>query len=138
MPQSFVRRSSFVAAVAVAVFSFGPFAATAQAQDDKVFALADVQTPPKLKSAAAAGQLISDSYPADLKSRGVGGMVQVEFVVGVDGKVEAGSVKVLDATQTQLGEAAKKVAAKLVFNPGKAAGTAVKTKVVLPIIYKAN
>ncbi len=138
MPQSFVRRSSLFAAVAVAVFSFGPFASTAQAQDDKVFALADVQSPPKLKSPAAAGRLISDSYPADLKSRGIGGMVQVEFVVGVDGKVEAGSVKVLDATQTQLGEAAKGVAAKLVFNPGKAAGTPVKTKVVLPIVYKVN
>jgi len=103
-----------------------------------VYALADVQSPPKLKSAAAAARLISESYPADLKSRGVGGMVQVEFVVGADGKVDASSVTVLDATQTQLGEAAKKVAAKLVFDPCKAAGTAVRTKVVLPIIYKAN
>ncbi len=138
MPQSFVRRSSFIAALAVAVFSFGPMASTAQAQDDKVYALADLQTPPKLKSAATAARLISESYPADLKNRGVGGMVQVEFVVDAEGKVEAGSVKVLDATQTQLGEAAKGVAGKLVFNPGKAAGAAVKTKVVLPIVYKAN
>lgn len=74
------------------------------------------------------------SFPADLKSRGVGGMVELQFVVDRKGKVEAGSVEVVDATQTALGEAAKKVVAKLDFSPGKLNGAAVKTKVVLPII----
>jgi periplasmic protein TonB len=45
---------------------------------------------------------------------------------------------VLDATHSQLGEAAKKVAPRLEFQPGKAGGAAVKSKVVLPIIYKPN
>jgi protein TonB len=138
MAKSFVLRTSLFTALAIAVLSVGPFVSTAQAQDDKVYALADLQTPPKLKSSTAAGKLIADSYPEDLRSRGVGGMVEVEFVVGEDGKVVPGTVNVLDATQTQLGEAAKKVAAKLEFNPGKAAGAAVKCKVVLPIVYKAR
>lgn len=138
MAQSFVLRTSFVAAVAVVFLSVGPFATTAHAQDDKVYALAEVQSPPKLKSSTTAGRLIAESYPADLKSRGIGGMVEVEFIVDATGKVVPGSVQILDATQTQLGEAAKKVAEKLEFSPGKAAGNAVKTKVVLPIVYKAR
>jgi periplasmic protein TonB len=65
-------------------------------------------------------------------------MVEVQFVVDEKGKVVAESIEVLDATQTQLGAAAKRVAARLEFQPGKAGGAAVKSKVVLPIVYKAN
>ncbi len=138
MPQSFVRRTSFAVALAAAVLAIGPFATTAHAQDDRVYALADLQSPPKLRSTADAGRTIQESYPADLKRRGVGGMVEVQFVVDEKGDVVTGSIEILDATQTQLGEAAKVAAAKLKFNPGKAGGAAVKSKVVLPIIYKAN
>lgn len=116
----------------------GPLAGTAAAQDDKVYPISEVTNPPKLASSTNAARLIQESYPADLKSRGVGGMVELQFVVDAKGKVDPSTVEVVDATQTALGEAAKKVAAKLDFNPGKVNGSAVKTKVVLPIIYKAN
>ncbi|MBA3918090.1 MAG: hypothetical protein C0516_05845 [Gemmatimonas sp.] len=114
----------------------GPLASTAAAQDDKVYPMSELTNPPKLSSTTLAARLIQESYPADLKSRGVGGMVELQFVVDSKGKVEPASVQVVDATQTALGEAAKKVVAKLEFNPGKLNGSAVKTKVVLPIIYK--
>ncbi len=114
----------------------GPLASTAAAQDDKVYPMSELTNPPKLSSATLAARLIQESYPADLKSRGVGGMVELQFVVDSKGKVEPASVQVVDATQTALGEAAKKVVSKLEFNPGKLNGSAVKTKVVLPIIYK--
>lgn len=114
----------------------GPFARPAAAQDDKVYPISELTNPPKLSSTAQAARLISESYPADLKSRGVGGMVELQFIVDSKGKVEAGSVEVVDATQTALGEAARKVVSKLDFSPGKVNGAAVKTKVVLPIIYK--
>ncbi|MBL0939846.1 MAG: energy transducer TonB [Gemmatimonadaceae bacterium] len=116
----------------------GPLASTAAAQDDKVYPMSELTNPPKLSSATLAARLIQESYPADLKSRGVGGMVELQFVVDSKGKVEPTSVEVVDATQTALGEAAKKVVAKLEFAPGKLNGSAVKTKVVLPIIYKPN
>jgi len=114
----------------------GPLASTAAAQDEKVYPMSELTNPPKLSSTTLAARLIQESYPADLKSRGVGGMVELQFVVNSKGKVEPASVEVVDATQTALGEAAKKVVAKLEFNPGKLNGSAVKTKVVLPIIYK--
>jgi len=83
-----------------------------------------------------AARLIQESYPADLKSRGVGDMVELQFVVDPKGKVDPASVEVVDATQTALGEVAKKVVARLDFSPGKLNGASVKTQVVLPIIYK--
>lgn len=121
-----------------ALLLVGPLAGTAAAQDDRIYPISEVTNPPKLASSVNAARLIQESYPADLKSRGVGGMVELQFVVDAKGKVDPSTVEVVDATQTALGEAAKKVAAKLDFNPGKVNGSAVKTKVVLPIIYKAN
>lgn len=130
-------RLSLFSAVAALMLT-GTFAGTASAQDDKVYSISEVSNPPKLASSVNAARLIQESYPADLKNRGVGGMVELQFVVDSKGKVDPSSVEIVDATQTALGEAAKKVAAKLDFNPGKLNGNAVKTKVVLPIVYKAN
>lgn len=127
-------RQFVVPAIAVLLLAV-PFSEV-QAQDDKVYAISDVQAPPKLSSTAAAARLIQDSYPADLRNRGVGGMVELQFVVDAKGKVDPSSVEVVDATQTALGEAARKVVTKLDFNPAKVNGTPVKVKVTLPIIYK--
>ena len=134
MTLRFLRRM-LVPAI-VAALMVGPLAGTAAAQDDKVYPLNELTNPPKLTSSALAARLIAESYPADLKNRGVGGMVELQFVVDSKGKVDPASVEVVDATQTALGEAARKVVSRLDFSPGKLNGTPVKTKVVLPIIYK--
>lgn len=128
-------RLALIPAIA-AVFLAGPLVSAAHAQDDKVYAISDVQAPPKLASTTVAARIIADSYPADLKSRGVGGMVELQFVVDAKGKVDPSSVEVVDATQTALGEAARKVVTKLDFNPAKVNGAPVRVKVTLPIIYK--
>ncbi len=128
-------RWSVLPAVAALLLA-GPLASTAAAQDDKVYPIAEVSNPPRLTSTALAARLIQESYPADLKNRGVGGMVELQFVVDAKGKVDPATVEVVDATQTALGEAAKKVVSRFDFAPGKLNGVAVKTKVVLPIIYK--
>lgn len=124
----------FMPAVLALLFA-GPLAHSAAAQD-KVYEMSEVQSAPKLSSATMAARLIQESYPEDLKRRGVGGMVELAFVVDAKGKVDPTSVVVNDATQTALGEAAKKVISRLDFSPGKVNGAGVKTKVVLPIIYK--
>lgn len=134
MSLSLIRRALVPAALAL-VF-VGPLAGSAAAQDDKVYQMSEVSNPPKLASATMAARLIQESYPEDLKRRGVGGMVELQFVVDAKGKVDPASVEVMDATQTALGDAAKKVISRLDFSPGKMNGASVKTKVVLPIIYK--
>ncbi len=133
MSLSLIRRG-LVPAVLALLFA-GPLASSAAAQD-KVYEMSEVQSAPKLASATMAARLIQESYPEELKRRGVGGMVELAFVVDAKGKVDPASVQVTDATQTALGEAAKKVVSRLDFSPGKMNGASVKTKVVLPIIYK--
>ena len=109
----------------------------AQAQDEKVYPATEVTNPPKLASVEVASKLIAQSYPEDLKRRHIGGLVELQFIVDAKGNVEAGSVEIVDASQTALGEAARKVVARLTFAPGKVNGTSVKTRVLLPIVYKA-
>jgi protein TonB len=125
------------AAVLTLVLGFaGPLAPSALGQDDKVYNIPELSNPPKIASSAAAAKIIQDSYPEDLRRRKVGGLVELQFVVDADGNVMPGTVEVMDATQTALGEAAKKIATRLTFEPGKLNGTKVKSKVVLPIVYK--
>ncbi|MEP6778990.1 MAG: energy transducer TonB [Gemmatimonadaceae bacterium] len=121
--------------VALAMIS-GPFALTAHAQDEKIYPINEVTNPPKLSSEENASKLILASYPEDLKRRHIGGVVELQFVVDSKGNVDASSVEIVETTQTVLGEAAKRVVARLTFAPGKLNGTCVKTRVILPIVYK--
>lgn len=109
--------------------------ARASAQD-KVYSLAEVNTPPKLAAPSQAMRVIQSSYPADLRNKGVAGEVEVQFVVAPTGKVEAGSVEVIDASVPQLGDAAKGAVEKLEFTPAKVNNAAVRARVVLPIAYR--
>jgi TonB family protein len=110
-------------------------AASAAAQD-KVYTLAEVNTPPKLAAPSAAMRAIQSSYPSHLKSNGVAGEVEVQFVVAPTGKVESGSVEVLDASSAEFGPAAKTAVEKLEFTPAKVGNAAVRARVVLPISYR--
>jgi protein TonB len=124
------------AAIALAVAAL---AAPAAAQDaNAIYSGSDLTIPPKLASAPAAARLIDRSYPEPLRRAGVNGTVQVQFVVGADGKVEPGSVEVVSATLPALGEAAKQVAEKIEFKPGMVNNRPVRSRVVLPIVYKAG
>lgn len=129
--------SMHLAIVTALVLLVGPLAPSAQAQDDKVYSIAELSNPPKLSSSTTAARLIQESYPDDLKRRKVGGLVELQFVVDAQGNVVAGTIEIVDATQTTLGEAAKKAVSGFQFEPGKLNGAKVKTKVVLPIVYKA-
>ena len=124
-------------AVLALALAIGPVAGTAAAQDEKIYNIAELTNPPKISSTVAATKVIQESYPEDLKRRKVGGLVELQFVVDAQGNVVAGTVEIVDATQTALGEAAKKAVTRFTFEPGKLNGNKVKSKVVLPIVYKA-
>lgn len=110
-----------------------------RAQDAaKVYAPHELQARPKLAAPASAARTIQSSYPAKLRNAGISGEVEIEFVVGADGKVEDGTIEVLAATVPALADAAKAVAPKLSFVPGKVQGAPVRAKVTLPIIYRAQ
>jgi protein TonB len=128
----FRRLSTAAAAVAFALCA-APRLAAAQ---DAVFGGEDLTSPPKLVSAAAAARLVARSFPEEMRRAGTGGTVQLQFVIGKDGKVEPSSIEVVQAPAPALGDAAKTVAEKMQFVPGKKDGSAVRARVQLPIVYK--
>ncbi|HEU4631274.1 MAG TPA: TonB family protein [Gemmatimonadaceae bacterium] len=129
-------RKFFVRAlVACALVAGLPALSAAQ---EKVYTAAELTTRPKIASMTRTAQLVQRSYPEKLKSAGVNGTVEVQFVVGPDGKVEGGTVEVVAATVPALAAAAKSVAEKIEFEPGKVNDAPVRTRVLLPIVYKAH
>lgn len=108
------------------------------AAQEALYNPAELTTLPKISSPAKVKSLIERTYPPELRNRGIGGKVQVQFVVGVDGKVEPASVKVVATTAPALADAAVEVARMLEFSPGQKDGKAVRSQVLLPIVYSTN
>lgn len=124
--------------MSVAVASFGLIVPAAVRAQGEAHDMSELETMPKFSSAGAAARLIQRSYPDALKRAGVNGTVQLAFVVSAQGKVEPGTVEVIAASAPALGEAAKQIADKIEFTPGTIKGEAVRARVLLPLIYKAN
>lgn len=121
------------AALALGVAVLVPGALRAQGE---VYGADALQSSPKLVSTAAIARLVARALPEELRRAGTGGTVQLQFVVGANGKVEPNSVEVVDATVPALGSAAKAVAERMEFVPGKKDGGAVRARVQLPITFR--
>jgi TonB family protein len=77
------------------------------------FVVAEVDAPPRM---IACGAL---QYPPVLRSLGISGRAVLQFVVGVDELVEAGSVKVISTNRPEFGEEAARFVLTCRFIPGK-------------------
>jgi len=130
-------RMSLVAVSAVTLAALVPVSAKAQ-DASKAYTLAEVDTKPSLASMSSFQRIVAEGYPEDMRRRRLGGIAELAFVVDASGKVEPSSVEIVDATQPAFGEAAKRALLQTGFNPGKVSGSAVRTKVSLPIVYKAQ
>ena len=131
--RQFARATLFAVATAATLLLLPT---TVRAQDAaKIYNLNEVDAMPKLTSQAYMARIMQDAYPAALKKAGIGGAVQMEFVVDEKGKVDISTVDVV-ATNPGLADAAKQVAPKLEFSPAKVKGTPVKSRVVLPLVFK--
>ncbi|MGE0353129.1 MAG: energy transducer TonB [Gemmatimonadales bacterium] len=96
----------------------------------QTFLEAQVDDPPQLISA---GPLI---YPPAMKAAGIPGKVTLQFIVDANGRVEAGSIKVLNSTHRAFEEAAKNVILKSVYKPGKVRGDPVRVLVQQTINFQ--
>ena len=128
------RRTRRLASVAAAIVATLVAPRLVLAQD--VFNADQISSPPKLVSPAATARLVARSFPEDLRRTNTGGTVQLQFVIGANGKVEPSTIEVLESPVPALAAAAKTVAEKMEFVPGKKDGAAVRTRVQLPITYK--
>lgn len=107
-----------------------------QPVDAPVFSRDELDTPPKFAKPDRASRAVADSYPAQMKRMGISGTAQVEFIVTPEGKVEGESIRVVSASTPVFGEAAKAVVKRLEFEAGVARGQRVRSRVLLPIVYK--
>jgi protein TonB len=114
-----------------------PSAARAQA-GDMVYASSDLEVPPKIAAPTVASRIVQGAYPDALRRTGVGGIVQLQFVVGPSGKVEPSSIEVLESPVDALAEAAKRAVTRMEFKPGMHNGQAVRARVLLPVVFKSN
>jgi len=74
-------------------------------------------------------------YPRLLQQAGIEGSVLLSAIVGVDGKIEAGSVEILESTNEAFELPSKSLLERSVFRPGKVDGEPVRTRINLPIQF---
>lgn len=133
MRQTILRGVARIAPVLVLALGALPGDAAAQGQ---VYLPGQLTSAPRILSMEDASRIIQLSYPERLRSRGIGGTVQLQFIIGPSGRVEEESIAILAAAEEELGEAAKRAAAKLEFSPPKVGNESVRVRVMLPIVYK--
>ena len=127
-----------LAAAAIVTLAVAAVPSITHAQAQQIYSPAELTVAPKLASASEVARVVRASYPENLRRAGVNGTVEVEFVVGPDGKVEGSSIEVIAASPPALSAAAKSAVEQLTFKPGQVKGQAVRTRVALPLVYKAG
>lgn len=126
MRDNVLRRASLAVALVIG-FMCVPGNAAAQ---ETFYTLDQVSQQPRLASPTKTADLLRAA------SRSVAGTVRVQFIVGPDGKVEPGTVRVVHSTNETLSSAAESVAPKLEFRPGEKDGKPVRTQVTLPLTFQ--
>lgn len=75
-------------------------------------------------------------YPSHLRDAGVGGRVVAQFVVKADGRVDAGSIRIISAAHPQLGEQTRRAVADFRFRPARKGNSNVRQLVQMPIVWQ--
>lgn len=116
------------ACVALALVA-GP-AGAAHAQNT-VYTVDEITQQPRLVSATHTADVLRSA------SNGQAGTVRLEFVVGTNGRVEPGTVRVVHSTNERLNGSAERAVLRIEFRPGEKDGKAVRTQVVLPLAFQS-
>lgn len=99
--------------------------------DGEVFTADQVQVTAQLDTAASP----PIGYPDSLWRAGRGGRVVLELVVGTDGEVEPGTVRIVSSTHPAFAEAARVALSVSYFTPAVLGRRAVRQLVQLPIVF---
>ena len=95
-----------------------------------VYRIEDVQERPHLVSGAVL------TYPAPLLLARVTGRVVVEAVIDTTGRVEEGTVRVIESSDARFNESAKDYLQTARFTPARVAGRAVPVRFQMPVEFK--
>ncbi|HEY0970873.1 MAG TPA: energy transducer TonB [Gemmatimonadales bacterium] len=79
---------------------------------------------------------VSPSYPAMLRSRGTEGRVVVRFVVDTTGRVEEGSIEVVESSHDLFTASVRRALAGMRFSPAEIGGRRVRQLVQQPFVFE--
>jgi len=77
-------------------------------------------------------------YPENLRRAHLGGRVLLAAIVDTAGRVEPGSIKIIDSPHEDFAWEARRYLEKAVFQPGRIGGRAVRVCVQVPIDFKVK
>jgi periplasmic protein TonB len=78
------------------------------------------------KAPAALASNATPTYPVGLRSNRTDGAVEIEFIIGADGRLEPGSIQLLSSSNERLTKAVMDIAPGLRYTPGEVSGRAVR------------
>jgi protein TonB len=111
----------------------GVVGGTGPVLEGEVFLAAEVDETP---AALNEGGICNPKFPPVMQSAGIPGRVVMQFVVNTDGKVDAGSLKVMNSTHKAFEDPAKEALMKCPFKPGRSRGQPVRVLVQQAISFK--
>jgi protein TonB len=77
----------------------------------------------------------SPRYPESLRMAGVEGRVVAQFVVDIEGRVEAGTVRLVRTDNALFDEAVRTALPRMRFTPAEIAGRKVRQLVEMPFVF---
>lgn len=90
------------------------------------------------EAASPSGGNAAPEYPSSMRESGTTGRVVVRFVVNKSGRVEPGSIEILESTNSAFSAAVRAVLPRHRFSPAKIGGTPVRQIVQQPFIFRLN
>jgi len=102
--------------------------------DTGVVPAAEVERPPELIARSCSEPV----YPMMLRAARVEGRVLVQVVVDTLGRVESGSLEIVQSTHSQFNDPARRAALTCRFRPATARGRPARVRVHVPIAFQLD
>ncbi|MBB4637153.1 TonB family protein [Longimicrobium terrae] len=134
-PAPVVEQRAAVSATAAPAAAPPPAPAPARVDASRVYSASEVDQRPTLRNRADLQRAILRSYPSALENSGIAGAAVVQFVVMPDGRVDRGSIRVVEVSHTAFRLAASAAIAAARFEPARVDGQAVKSEVSVPLTW---
>lgn len=97
-----------------------------------------VEERPSLQNASEMQRVLQRLYPSMLRDSGITGQTMLKFVIDTNGRVENGSVEVLNTSHEGFASASVQAADKFKFRPAKIGGRPVRVSITMPISWTLN
>ncbi len=94
-----------------------------------------VDEPAELTNRSEVARVLSRRYPDKLRESGIEGRVVVQFVVDRNGRVENGTVKIINASHDEFVEPTRAALREFRFRPAKRQGQTVRQVVQIPVTW---